>query len=64
IFNKRGVGYFVSDDARQKILGYRKKQFLEQDLPPVFKNMILLGMTMKELENEYNNYKKYYENKQ
>jgi len=63
IFNKRGVGYFVSDDARQKILGYRKKQFLEEDLPPVFKNMTLLGMTMKELENEYNNYKKNYENK-
>ena len=63
IFNKRGVGYFVSDDARQKILGYRKKQFLEQDLPPVFKNMTLLGMTMKELENEYTDYKKKYEDK-
>jgi DNA-binding transcriptional regulator YhcF (GntR family) len=53
IFNKRGVGYFVSDDARQKIFQYRKKQFLEQDLPVVFKNMSLLGMTFKELENEY-----------
>ena len=53
IFNKRGVGYFVSDDAGQKITHYRKKQFLEQDLPVVFKNMSLLGMTFKELENEY-----------
>ena len=63
IYNKRGIGYFVSDDARRKILSYRKKQFLEQDLPPVFKNMSLLGMTLKELENEYNNYLKIYENK-
>jgi len=63
IFNKRGVGYFVSDDALQKILVYRKKQFLEQELPPVFKNMSLLGMTFKELENEHNNYLKKYENK-
>jgi len=63
IFNKRGVGYFVSDDARQKILRYHKKQFLEQDLPVVFKNMNLLGMTLNELENEYNNYLKKYENK-
>ena len=63
IFNKRGIGYFVSDDARQKILIYRKKQFLEQDLPPVFKNMTLLEMTLKELENEYNNYLKKHENK-
>ena len=58
IFNKRGVGFFVSDDARKKILTYQKKQFLEQDLPPVFKNMNLLGMTFRELENEYNNYRK------
>ena len=63
IFNKRGVGYFVSDDARRKILEYRKTEFLEQDLPPVFKNMNLLGMTFKELENEYANYQKNYENK-
>ena len=63
IFNKRGVGYFVSDDAKQKILHYRKKQFLEQDLPLVFKNMTLLGMTFKELENEYNNYLKNHEDK-
>ena len=63
IFNKRGVGYFASDDALQKILSYREKEFLEQDLPPVFKNMTLLGMTLKELENEYNKYLKNYENK-
>jgi len=36
---------------------------LEQDLPPVFKNMTLLGMTLKELENEYNKYQKNHENK-
>jgi len=58
IFNKRGIGYFVSDDARHKILRYRKKQFLEQDLPPVFKNMSLLGMTFEEIENEYQKYLK------
>jgi len=57
IFNRRGVGYFASDDAGQKTTQYRKKQFLEQDLPVVFKNMLLLGMTFKELENEYHNFK-------
>ena len=63
IFNKRGIGYFASEDARRKILLYRKKQFLEQELPSVFKNLTLLGMTFKELENEYNNYLKTNENK-
>ena len=63
IFNKRGVGYFVSDDAARKIIQHRKKQFLEQDLPVVFKNMTLLGMTFKELENEHHQYLKKHENK-
>ena len=63
IFNRRGVGYFVSDDAAQKIIHYRKKQFLEQDLPVVFKNMSLLGMTFEELKNKYHQYLKNHENK-
>ena len=63
IFNKRGVGYFASDDAGKKIIHYRKNQFLEQDLPVVFKNMSLLGMTFKELEINYHQYLNNHENK-
>jgi DNA-binding transcriptional regulator YhcF (GntR family) len=63
IFNKRGIGYFVSNDARPNIIRYRKKQFLEEDLPQIFKNMTLMGMTFKDLENEYNKYPKENENK-
>jgi len=63
IFNKRGIGYFVSDDAGRKIILYRKKQFLEQDLPVVFKNMTLLEMSFVELENKYHQYLKNHENK-
>jgi DNA-binding transcriptional regulator YhcF (GntR family) len=63
IFKERGVGYFVSDNAGKKIILYRKKQFLEQDLPVVFKNMTLLGMSFKELENEYHQNLKNHENK-
>jgi DNA-binding transcriptional regulator YhcF (GntR family) len=56
IYNKRGVGFFVSENARTKIINYRKKIFIEQDLPLVFKNMTLLGMPLSELEKEYNNF--------
>jgi DNA-binding transcriptional regulator YhcF (GntR family) len=56
IFNKRGVGFFVAENARAKIINYRKKIFLEQDLPWVFKNMILADMSLSEFEKEYNNY--------
>ncbi|MDR3268644.1 MAG: GntR family transcriptional regulator [Tannerella sp.] len=64
IFNKRGVGFFVEDDAKKKIIDYRKKLFLEQELPLIFKNMHLLGMSLNELEKEYNYYFKEHENKQ
>jgi len=53
IFNKRGVGYFVDENAKTKIIAYRKKQFLEEELPVVFKNMHLIGMGFRELEREY-----------
>ncbi|GHU72983.1 GntR family transcriptional regulator [Bacteroidia bacterium] len=54
IFNKRGLGYFVADNARPRILAHRKTQFLEHELPHVFKNMQLLEMSFNELEIEYN----------
>ena len=53
IFNKRGVGYFVADHAKNKIIDYRRKQFLEQELPVIFKNMDILGMTFEELKTKY-----------
>jgi len=53
IFNKRGVGYFVAEQAKRKIIDYRRKLFLEQELPVIFKNMNLLGMSFDELNTRY-----------
>ncbi len=53
IYNKRGVGYFVSEDAKTKIIIYRKKQFLDQELPLFFKNLRILGMEFQEIEKQY-----------
>jgi GntR family transcriptional regulator len=58
IFNKRGVGYFVAENAQKKIIEYRRKQFLELDLPIVFKNMNLLGMSFDEIKAQYEEYNK------
>jgi len=57
IFNKRGIGYFVDENAKVKTIELRKKQFLEDDLPFFFKNMELIGMTLPEVEKEYDKYK-------
>jgi len=56
IFNKRGVGYFVTAQAKSKISAYRRKQFLEQELPAFFKNMTLLGMNFEEIKIQYEAY--------
>jgi DNA-binding transcriptional regulator YhcF (GntR family) len=58
IFNKRGVGYFVAENAHKKIIEYRRKQFLEFDLPIVFKNINLLGMSFDEIKTQYEEYNK------
>jgi DNA-binding transcriptional regulator YhcF (GntR family) len=58
IFNKRGVGYFVADQAKDKIIGYKRKQFLELQLPVLFKNMKLLDMKIDDLEIKYDEYSK------
>ena len=58
IFNKRGVGYFVMENAKTKIIAYRRKQFLELELPILCKNKDLLGMTISDLNSEYEQYTK------
>ena len=60
ISNKRGIGYFVENDAEKKIKTYRKDFFFENELPTVFKNMFLLGVSLKEFCTKY---KKFVERK-
>ena len=49
ITNKRGIGYFVNEDAPEKIHAIRKKAFMEEEVPEFLKNMRLLGITMEEI---------------
>ena len=58
IFNKRGVGYFVAEQAKNKIIDYRRKLFLEQELPLIFKNMNILGMSFDEIKAKYEEFSK------
>lgn len=53
IYNKRGLGYFVSSNARGEIMKTRKKEFMKQTLPDVFRQMRLLGIDMKDLNKEW-----------
>ena len=44
IYNKRGIGYFVSADAKKIVLEAQRKEFLENELPAILRRMELLGL--------------------
>ena len=39
ITNKRGVGYFTEEDAMERILSFRREQFMENELPVFMRNI-------------------------
>ena len=49
IYNKRGIGYFVSTDARDIVLQAQRKEFIERELPAIRMRMQLLGIDFSEL---------------
>ena len=49
IYNKRGIGYFVSADARDIVLQAQRKEFIERELPAIRRRMQLLGIDFSEL---------------
>ena len=54
VYNKRGVGFFISTEAREKIKFSRKKNFLENEIPTLFAKMDLLEVDIEEVVNLYN----------
>jgi len=58
IYNQRGIGYFVGADATNNAMEYRKAEFVEKELPNIFRNIYLLGMDVDELKPRYEKFKK------
>jgi GntR family transcriptional regulator len=58
INNKRGIGFFVAEQAMDNVKNYRKNQFMEDELPVVFRNVYLLNISFDELETRYNSFVK------
>ena len=54
INTKRGLGYFVTNGAKQHILKMRRNEFMQQTLPEVFRQMRLLGIEINEVVDLYN----------
>lgn len=52
IYNKRGIGYFISPEARELVLEAQRKDFLENELPAIRRRMALLGIDPSMLTDE------------
>ena len=50
IFNRRGLGYFVSVGAAEHIREARRKEFFQQRLPEMLQTMQSLGISLQEVE--------------
>ena len=58
IFNKRGIGNFITENALDKIKEMKKEEFIKNYLPDLFKMMDLLSVDFNELEKIYKKNKK------
>ena len=57
IANKRGIGFFPTEQALENIKKYRKERFLRQELPEFFKNIYLLDISLDEISKRYETFK-------
>lgn len=58
IYNKRGLGYFVALEGRERILELRKEVFLRDELPEFFRLLKTLDIPIKDVEKMYQEYLK------
>ncbi len=58
IFNKRGIGFFVAEQAKRHVKKQQRERFLERDLPEFFRNIYLLGLSLDEIKEKYQAYLK------
>ncbi|MGY4383994.1 GntR family transcriptional regulator [Pedobacter sp. UYP24] len=56
ISNKRGIGYFVEDQAIERVMIFRREQFIENELPTFLRNMYLLKIYPEEIAKQFDAY--------
>jgi DNA-binding transcriptional regulator YhcF (GntR family) len=60
IHDKRGIGYFISEEAKAAALAYRKQEFTESELPAFFRVLFMLGMEPQDLLPAFESFKNKY----
>lgn len=50
IYNKRGIGYFICENAKEIALNIQRQEFLDKTLPEIRRKMNLLGINLTMLD--------------
>ena len=53
IYNQRGIGYFVAENAHKKTRELKKRNFVNRELPLIMKTMDLLNLSFADLKTLY-----------
>lgn len=56
IYNKRGLGFFASPDARQKVIELRRREVLGDGVQAVFRQLAMLAISPAQLSEMYQQY--------
>ncbi len=53
IYQKRGLGYFISPNAKENISNHKREEFFGSFLPEMFNRMNALGIGIEKIEELY-----------
>lgn len=56
IYNRRGIGFFVADDAPEIAAGMKREEFLNGEIFDMFRQLELLKVSPEELKQKYTQY--------
>lgn len=54
VANKRGIGFFVSKEAVEKIIELKREEFITQEIPRLAKTLKLLNFSIEEVKDLIN----------
>lgn len=53
LYNQRGIGFYIAEDAMEKARKLKRREFIEETLPEVFKTMQLLEISLSDISELY-----------
>ena len=46
IFNRRGIGFYVAEGAKEHIKQLERKKFMDEELPKLRERLVFLGLSI------------------